>query len=155
MEQSPLGTGGALKKALESCENSEVFIFNGDTFLELDYESVITLWGESMSPVIVGKCVEDTGRYGSMIVEESRIIRFNNSEKNLPGLINSGTYYFSRDWLEDRLPQQMKFSFEADFLSRSVLDYSYTVHVADGVFVDIGIPEDFMKAQKLLKCYGY
>ncbi|MBR72849.1 MAG: dehydrogenase [Rhodospirillaceae bacterium] len=154
MEESPLGTGGAIKLALDRCESNEIFILNGDTFLELDYKLVTNLWENTKSPIIVGKEVCDTSRYGAMIVEKSRIIQFEDVQEKRPGVINAGTYYFSKEWLKEKLPQESRFSFETDFLLDSVRTYSYATHLAEGVFIDIGIPKDFNLAQSILKYYG-
>jgi D-glycero-alpha-D-manno-heptose 1-phosphate guanylyltransferase len=70
------------------------------------------------------------------------------SEKNGsgPGLINAGCYVFGTDRL-DRFPINKNFSIENDFLSQEVGRIPMNLYVSKGFFIDIGIPEDFQRAQ--------
>jgi len=40
IEDKPMGTAGALRLALDKCEEDCVFVLNGDTYLDLDYKKV-------------------------------------------------------------------------------------------------------------------
>ena len=65
IEHEPLGTGGAVKLALTIALQSEVFIFNGDTFLGLDYASMLNLHKHSNAQATLGlKEMHDFDRYG-------------------------------------------------------------------------------------------
>ncbi|MBC7204204.1 MAG: NTP transferase domain-containing protein, partial [Pusillimonas sp.] len=66
VEEHPLGTGGAIRLALSHCMNDRVFVFNGDTFLDLECELVEQLWQRNHRPIIVGRTVPDTSRYGRL-----------------------------------------------------------------------------------------
>lgn len=39
-EDTPLFTGGAIKKALQSCSAERVFVVNGDTFFDVDLHAM-------------------------------------------------------------------------------------------------------------------
>ena len=64
------------------------------------------------------------------------------------GLINGGCYWVNRNILEV-LPKAEKYSFEKDFLEVSVQKNYLAGYISDGLFIDIGIPEDYERAQQL------
>jgi D-glycero-alpha-D-manno-heptose 1-phosphate guanylyltransferase len=149
VEDHPLGTGGALRLALASCKQDHVFVFNGDTFLDLEVDEVERLWQERYHPIIVGRAVPNTARYGRLLTAQGLVTGF--SEKGVagPGLINAGCYVLDRCRL-DSFPLLQAFSLETDFLSNVVQQIPVDVFVTEGLFIDIGIPEDYERAQTLL-----
>lgn len=152
LEDTPLGTGGALAKALPHCRADHALVLNGDTFLDLDLGEVEHLWLQQRQPVIVLREVPDTERYGRIEVNGGRVTQF--SEKGLagPGKINAGCYLVPTDLLT-RHPTSNPFSFETDFLVDAIHSQGFAAFVSDGLFIDIGIPEDFHRAQTILRPY--
>ena len=41
VEKEPLGTGGAIKKAMSKVKSNQVYIINGDTFFDINLKSLI------------------------------------------------------------------------------------------------------------------
>ena len=122
---------------------------NGDSFLEMDFSPLIRLRRErnglaSMAVVPV----QDTGRYGTVQVDSGgRVIGF--TEKtgaNAGGTINAGVYVFNRGIFE-HIPKGPA-SLEMDVFPR-VLDRGVYALEQRGMFVDIGTPEDYARAQAL------
>lgn len=152
LEDTPLGTGGALATALPHCRADHVFVLNGDTFLDLDLGAVERVWREQNQPVIVLREVPDTARYGRVEVNSGRVTQF--SEKGLagPGRINAGYYLVPTDLLAEHTAGK-PFSLEADFLAGAIHVRDFAAFVSDGLFIDIGIPEDFHRAQTMLRPY--
>ena len=148
-EDSPLGTGGAIQKALERCRHDHVFIFNGDTYLDLDCNAVERLWNEACNGVIIGRHVPDTSRYGTLAVREGRVVGLMEKGSAGPGIINAGCYVLSRRQLS-QVSCKPPFSIEKDYLAPHLPKAPFDLFVYDGVFIDIGIPEDFARAQDLL-----
>ena len=146
IEREPLGTGGAIRLAREQCEADHVFVFNGDTYLDLEVAAVEVCWQTWRKPVIVVREVPDTARYGRVEVQNSRFIRFTDKGIPGPGLINAGCYVFPRNLLDD-FPLGKSFSLEADFLAHAVQQQSFRVFRTNGMFIDIGIPADYLRAQ--------
>jgi D-glycero-alpha-D-manno-heptose 1-phosphate guanylyltransferase len=146
VEEQPLGTGGAVRLALTQCERAPVFVLNGDTFLDLEAESIERLWLVHRRPIIVAREVPDTTRYGRLLVQEGLVKGF--TEKGIagPGLINAGCYVFDRAQLND-YPLYQPFSLETDFLAKAVTTMPVDVFVTQGQFIDIGVPEDYQRAQ--------
>lgn len=149
VEDRPLGTGGATRLAMASCRGDHVFIFNGDTFLDLELDAVERLWQACRRPIIVGREVADTARYGRLLAADGRITGF--TEKGIPGrgLINAGCYVFNRGQLDDFALNQA-FSLEADYLSAAVSRTWFGLFTTAAEFIDIGVPEDYLRAQALL-----
>jgi len=149
VEDVPLGTGGATRLAVEACTQDHVFVFNGDTYLDLEVELLEQLWQARRKPIVVGRQVPDTMRYGRLVVDGDRIIRF--AEKGVagPGFINAGCYVMATDALA-RFPFHQPFSIETEYLVPEVARAMVDVFVTKGMFIDIGIPEDYSRAQTLL-----
>lgn len=149
VEDTPLGTGGATRLAAEACTQDHVYVFNGDTYLDLEVELLEQQWQAKRHPIVVGREVTDTTRYGRLVVDGDRIISF--AEKGIkgPGLINAGCYVLATDALA-RFPLNQPFSIETEYLVPEVARATVDVFVTEGMFIDIGIPEDYAHAQTLL-----
>ena len=149
VEDRPLGTGGAVRLALSICEEDHVFTFNGDTFLDLEVGEIEQLWKNNGHPIIVGRQVSDTERYGRLLIEDNNVKGFTEKGMGGPGLINAGCYVFDRRQLDCFRLNEM-FSLESEFLSNLVVQTEVDVFVTEGLFIDIGIPSDYILAQTLL-----
>ena len=149
-EDAPLGTGGALRKALAEVERFPVLAMNGDTYLDIDLDAMVGTHAAAAARLSVAvRHVDDTGRYGRVVVEHGRIIGFSRGKANRPGLINCGVYVFSENLLSrPDLPE--RFSFEKDFLERHVAEIAPLAIEARGYFIDIGVPEDYARAAQKL-----
>ena len=103
-------------------------------------------------PAMALRHLEDTGRYGSVQIDQAKqIIGFKEKQaEGYPGYINGGIYMINKEFfIENNFPG--KFSIEKDcfekFYSRSRM-FGYP---ARGYFLDIGIPEDYMRAHDEFK----
>jgi D-glycero-alpha-D-manno-heptose 1-phosphate guanylyltransferase len=142
IETKPLGTGGAIKKSLRLCKTNHVLVLNGDTMFAYDISKI------SLSDcAIFLKPMIDFDRYGSVQTDEKgRIVHFREKQNMKSGLINTGAYIIERKHIDD-LPLPEKFSFEKDYLEHFVSDLKFIGIPLDAYFIDIGIPEDYQKAQ--------
>ena len=62
VEKEPLGTGGAIKKAMSKVKSNQVYIINGDTFFDINLKSLIL---EDNSKIILSlKHMKNFDRYG-------------------------------------------------------------------------------------------
>ena len=146
VEPQPLGTGGAARAALVRCESDHVFVFNGDTYLDLEIDAVERQWQSRRKPIIVGREVADTARYGRLLTNGNQVTGFAEKGAVGPGLINAGCYVLNRGQL-DGFPLHSAFSLEADYLAKGVAEDPFDLFVTAGQFVDIGVPEDYARAQ--------
>ena len=147
VEKEPLGTGGAIKLAIQLCKQENVLVANGDTLFEIDNKALWEKHIESNSACTLAlKPMQQFERYGAVTINENNIITaFREKKYMVQGLINGGVYLINRHTFNQiNLPE--KFSFEKDFLEK-YLDTLTMIGVEDdGYFIDIGIPEDFKKA---------
>lgn len=149
-EKVPLGTGGAIRQALGTTASDPVFVMNGDSFVQADFRRMETeyrLAGSAMTMVI--KHVDDTSRYGKVNVESGLVCSFEPGERGNAGYINAGLYLVARTLFDGfELPET--FSFERDFLMRRVKGLRPRAFTVEGYFIDIGVADDYERAQKEL-----
>jgi len=146
VENTPLGTGGAVKLALKQAEQNAVFVFNGDSYLGLDYQALLQCHVEKNAWVTIAlKQMFRFERYGKVDIDgNSRIVRFGEKQYCDAGLINGGVYVINRKAL-DKFSD--KFSLEKDFFEPEASAGKLIGFPAGGYFIDIGIPEDYRRAQ--------
>jgi D-glycero-alpha-D-manno-heptose 1-phosphate guanylyltransferase len=153
IEEEPLGTGGAILFASRSLPAAPIFILNGDTYVDVDFKKMAHAHAQAKADMTMAVCqLEDTHRYGRVVITNNRIAGF--TEKGLPGpgYINAGVYYFNPALLSHR-GLTGKFSFENDFLEKERSQLNIIPFACSGYFIDIGISEDYERAQRELT-YG-
>ncbi len=148
VEREPLGTGGAIRFAATQCTGHDVVIVNGDSYVEADVRKLQDRHRRSRARLTVCTvAVPDAGRYGALQVAGDRIVGF--MEKGTgPGLINAGMYLMRRDLLET-MTLPAAFSFERDVLAACLSEIDPHALLVEGKFIDIGVPEDYARAQDL------
>ncbi len=151
IEDKPLGTGGAIHLAGREAREENVLILNGDTLFKVNVDGLYSLHEKKQAECTLAlKPMNDFDRYGVVdLNDEKKVIQFNEKKKYKEGLINGGVYvlnlssFLKNDWPE-------VFSFEKEYLEKSPKEKLLYGSVQDGYFIDIGIPEDYKKAQKEL-----
>jgi D-glycero-alpha-D-manno-heptose 1-phosphate guanylyltransferase len=152
-ETSPLGTGGAILLGITKAQADDVFVLNGDTLFDVDFDALTQYHSEKQAVLTVAlRQVEDVSRYGAVgISAEGKIISFKEKKQaEGKGLINGGIYLLNKKWFETlNLPEQ--FSFEKEILETIYPDNEFYGLGFDSYFIDIGVPEDFYRAQDEFK----
>lgn len=150
-EEEPLGTGGAVKKALEKTETADVLVLNGDSYFEFSLEEFLLQHRrDGLDATLVYTHVDDASRFGRLEIDLSKVKAFQEkTDRNEPGFINAGVYLFKRTLFEGfSLPQQ--FSLERDLFPQ-LIPMGMGAFCADGVFIDIGTPNSYLEAQTILQ----
>lgn len=149
-EDTPLYTGGAAKKAMSMCREKRVFVANGDSWFPVDLLRMRRDAGASGAPVAIAvKRMQRFSRYGNVTIDsEGFITAFNEKRYCEDGFINGGVYDVSRTVLDD-YPEA--FSMENDCFPALVLEKKIRAFSDEASFIDIGIPEDYARAQELFK----
>ena len=148
VEETPLGTGGGIRLALSMCHSDHVFVVNGDTFYPVDlsaipFDKAITL---ALKPM------KDFDRYGTVVLDGNAVVAFREKQHCEEGLINGGVYAIDRSRLElSSLPE--KFSFEKEVLEPGAAIGEIGGVVCDDYFIDIGVPQDYERAQWALPAW--
>ena len=147
VEREPLGTGGAVRLALSHAREKQVFVVNGDTWFNLSFREMLAAHqaGGALATLAL-KPMHDFDRYGTVSLAEDgcTIASFHEKAPCAEGLINGGVYLIERDALT-AMPE--KFSLEHDWFEEQVSSGSLAGFVSDGFFLDIGVPEDYERAQ--------
>lgn len=146
IESTPLGTGGAVRKALLRCHADHVYVFNGDTYLDVEIAALEAKWQAQRRPIIVARHVNDVSRFGRLDMANGRIAAFFEKGVGGAGLVNTGCYVFPTNVL-DQFPVGQAFSLETEFLASAAVFDRFDLFITHGYFIDIGVPEDFRRAQ--------
>ncbi|HOO99823.1 MAG TPA: nucleotidyltransferase family protein [Bacteroidales bacterium] len=151
IEEKALGTGGAVMFALSKASGTDVLIINGDTWFPVDLDRLSTFQAETGSMFTLAlKKMENFSRYGTVERREDTIVRFNEKKFCESGLINGGIYLVNRKYLLDQhLPEV--FSLENDFLEKKAKTGEIKGRIFDEPFIDIGVPEDYLRARDIIR----
>jgi D-glycero-alpha-D-manno-heptose 1-phosphate guanylyltransferase len=149
LEREPLGTGGGILKAMPFVEGDSVFIVNGDTLFKPNLKELYTFHQKKKADITIAlRIVKEAQRYGIVSMNESeRIVAF--LEKNPQvgvGYINAGIYLMPTNIIQTKI-QKEKFSLEKDFFENQIEELKIYGFPTESYFIDIGVPEDYKKAQ--------
>lgn len=141
IENKPLGTGGSVAHAVKSLSLSGSFLVaNADTWLGSGIEQVIDTTVPAMAVVQVG----NTERYGSVRVEQHKVVAFEEKQNTTgSGWINAGLYHLSADLFDNWNGEP--FSIEREFFPKLVVGGQLRAVPLTTDFIDIGIPEDYFR----------
>ena len=150
-EEELLGTAGALKLAQSKITSDNFLVFNGDCYCEFDGREFLNFHqSKSAVATILATRVEDRARFGSLKISEDReVLGF--QEKGAAagaGFINAGIYVLNKRVL-DMIPTNEKYSLEQQVFP-SLCSNGLFAFQTRGEFIDIGIPEEWQRAQKLV-----
>lgn len=149
IEKEPLGTGGAIRLAAKKVTTPYFIVMNGDTMFRIDLQRFFEVHVEKLAQMTIAlRNVDDASRYGQVEMNESGIITSfrEKSSQSIPGLINGGIYIIKTKYFKS-FNHPEKFSFENDWMQKNVQSGDFLGQVFDEYFIDIGIPEDYKRAQ--------
>ncbi len=150
IEKEPLGTGGAVKKAaLTMVQDEDFLLINGDTYFDVDCKYLMDFHKRNAALLTIAlKYKEDVKRYGSVRLEDGRIMEFIEKSDCLEdGLINGGVSVLSKKALQ-YFKKDGFLSIEKEVMPL-LLDEGKVYGVPfGGKFIDIGVPRDYYRAGK-------
>ena len=147
-EPEPLGTAGAVINALPLLGASFLLI-NGDTWFDFDWRALAG--HDAFAAVVALKAIDNADRYETVALDGERITGFHaRNTASGGGLINGGLYRLQKSLIAEAASQPMPLSLETQLApalcGRGLLGGC----VFDGDFIDIGVPESYAAAQRLL-----
>jgi D-glycero-alpha-D-manno-heptose 1-phosphate guanylyltransferase len=151
IEEEPLGTGGAIQLACSKATTENVVITNGDTLFKINLGKLSTAHQQSNADCTLSlKPMNNFDRYGVVELNaRHQITSFREKKYYENGLINGGVYALNiPSFLNEAMPE--KFSFEKDYLEKFYAIRKMSGVIQDEYFIDIGIPEDYNRAQNEL-----
>jgi NDP-sugar pyrophosphorylase family protein len=156
-EKAPLGTAGALKNAERFFESEFILVMNGDSYCDLDIK---TFWAwhcnkNSSGSLLLVK-VPEANRYGCIQTGlNNQITEFKEkSEQHIDGWINAGIYLLQKELIKS-IPGTCAVSLEREMFPIWLSNNSFFGYQYNGIFIDIGIPEDLEKAKTLLLTHDF
>ncbi|MFT3750598.1 MAG: nucleotidyltransferase family protein [Agriterribacter sp.] len=152
LEDEPLGTGGAVRLAANVTSGENVLVTNGDTLFKADIQQVAAFHKSRFAGCTLSlKPMKDFNRYGAVELDaKGRVKDFKEKQYFARGLINGGVYLLNVRSFQ-KIPFPEKFSFEKDYLEKYYAEGNIYGIAQDAYFIDIGIPEDYDRAQYELK----
>jgi NDP-sugar pyrophosphorylase family protein len=153
-EESPLGTGGAIKNAKNVILSDPFLVLNGDCFCALDYKAFIDFHFQKKAQATLSLSrLDEKKDFGTIQVgDDGRILSFQEkieSDQSDSVYVNTGIYCFNREAF-DWMPGADQFSFETEFFPL-IVDKQIYGFKEDKGFIDIGTPDRFKKAQELFR----
>ena len=148
VEKEALGTGGAVLLACQKSQTENPLILNGDTFFQVNLQSLSEFHDKTRADcTLVLKPMKNSNRYGTVeLGAGAEILSFKEKAFFREALINGGIYVLNKNrFLTEGLPE--KHSFEKDYLEQFIGKRKIFGQIQDRYFIDIGIPEDFERAQ--------
>ncbi len=155
IEYDRLGTGGGLLLAASKLRDEEAFlVLNGDTFFAVPLAALDGFARQSVADWVLSlfRATEANRYMGLELNESQHIVSLASQRGELGGLSNGGVYWVRRSSLTD-IPFTVgeALSLEDELLptllGRGTPLSGFGV---DGVFIDIGIPEDYQRAPLVL-----
>ena len=148
-EPAPLGTGGALRHALEHLDSETVLVMNGDSFCDVDLADFFADHRARGAPVsMVAVAVDERAGFGAVhFHSDGRMSAFGERQAGA-GWINAGVYLVSRHLIA-ALPADQPLSLEAEVFPQWIGGGIHAFPWA-GRFIDIGTPESYARAEGML-----
>lgn len=154
IEEKLLGTGGAIKFACNKTTGKTILVVNGDTLFMIDVNKLAVFHDMCGADCTLSlKPMQSFDRYGVVGLNKDYSIKsFNEKKFYETGLINGGVYALHPvKFLKEDLPE--KFSFEKEYLEKYFEKRRMYGVVQDKYFIDIGIPEDYERAQREISAH--
>ncbi len=151
IERELLGTGGGIKKALDLTRTEDVFVLNGDSFVDVDLRELMRMHTECGALVtLTVVSVDDASRFGRVTFDGTgRVLAFEEKKDDgQGGYINAGVYLINRKVFDGVQPDTVV-SFEREIMP-AILPRGVYAYVTKGKFIDIGTPESYGSAHEIL-----
>jgi D-glycero-alpha-D-manno-heptose 1-phosphate guanylyltransferase len=158
-ETEPLGTGGGILNAMNHCTSENVLILNGDTLFSVDLFQLNDFHKKNAAQITLSlKYYDEVKRFGTVRMDNKFRITGFEEKKEGPatkdGFINGGVYLFNRK-LFTSINFPKIFSIEKDFFEKYCEHINFSGFVSNKYFIDIGIPEDYLRAQNEFRTHQF
>jgi D,D-heptose 1,7-bisphosphate phosphatase len=150
-EPARAGTGGAVFHARDRL-HERFLLCNGDSLFDTNLATLLAA-AAADGPDVVGRmllrAVPDASRAGVVTIDGDRVVTFQERPPSgTPGIINAGVYLVQRGLVDKLRPVC---SLEADILPAEAAAGTLRGTLGEGYFRDIGVPEDFDRADDELR----
>ncbi|HEX2836224.1 MAG TPA: sugar phosphate nucleotidyltransferase [Thermoanaerobaculia bacterium] len=148
-ELEPLGTGGAISQAFGRIAGERAWIFNGDSFCDVDLPAIADAASAAPKDAwLTAIHVDDASRYGTLQLNGDRIEAYlEKTGRSEPNWISAGIYILPRAVL----PASGSYSIERELFPQLAAGGRMRAARAAGRFIDIGTPESFASAEAFFR----
>jgi NDP-sugar pyrophosphorylase family protein len=154
-EETPLGTGGAIRRTLPLVRSQALFVLNGDSYCDVDLGE-LSRWHHEHAAhgTLALSHVPDARRFGTVETDvDGRVQRFvEKSPEQRAGMVNAGIYLLRRALIES-IPDARPCSLEQDLLP-TWLELGIYGDARSARFIDIGTPESLAGAAGFFRKAG-
>lgn len=154
-EEQPLGTGGALRRALPVAGGGTLLVLNGDSYTDANLDAFLADYRRSgRIPLLLLVEVADSRRYGRVECGPGEVIQAF-TEKGAAegaGWINAGLYLMEAEHVAG-IPAERPVSLEREVFP-VWLATGLRGHRTSGRFIDIGTPESYAAAERFFMGSG-
>ena len=149
IDSEPLGTGGAIKAALKKSSSENTLIINGDTYFNVDLECLYKYHSSKKNDITIAlKKMENFDPYGTVQTnKEAKVLTIKKRVYRKSGSIDGGIYLVKNDLFYENDDKYFSFN---DFIINNINKLKIGSLLFDEVFIDIGVPNDYDKANKVL-----
>ena len=145
-ENTPLGTGGAVKKALRYVDEKSVIILNGDIVTNIDLRKILK------KPNTIAANELKT-KFGTMDIKNNKILKFNEKKDVTNVWMNPGIYHLSKN-IEKLIPKNG--SLEGVVFPKMVKNKTLeTVKFKNSLWFSIDSHKDIEECSKEIKSKKY
>ena len=154
VEEQPLGTGGGLLRALSHySSNAPVLLLNGDTFFDVDLDELHRCHARKAALVTFSLMpAPEAERYGSVTIDaDGSVLALSTQKAAQMAPANGGVYLLNAAQVSKGYEHSEEvLSFETDILGQLLRQGApLSAIISDAPFIDIGVPEDYARAQTL------
>ncbi len=152
-DKAALGTGGAVRKAVKKANYDNVFIINGDTFFDINFNELMENHINNNNDLTLSlKRMNNFNRYGYVKTNQDGEIKYFEEKKfQSTGKIDGGIYIIKKELFKYK--RLNNFFLLTDYIKSQLQKQKIGSVTFNNPFIDIGIPEDLKKAEFLLKHY--
>jgi D-glycero-alpha-D-manno-heptose 1-phosphate guanylyltransferase len=153
IEETPLGTGGAIKNAANLIKSEHAIILNGDSLCKVSFKDFFLFHCSKKSILsIVVTPAEDSKDYGNITLgENGRIVSFKEKITTTnPSLVNGGIYLMQSSSMHS-IKGQIPISIEHDFFPSIIKTEACFGYVLNEAVLDIGTAERYQKINQIMQ----
>jgi len=150
-EDTPLGTGGAIKNADKSIEK-DFLLIDGDTLLIINYTTFIRFYCQNKYPVVMITCNNRQGISPSNIFVDRDSMVTGYSKQNPVGMthLDSGVLAINKKVFFKHMPNKPEFSFEQEVYPGLIREHILRAYQTNVRFHEIGTPDPLNRIAELL-----
>jgi len=151
IENTPLGTGGAILNGLNQIQNENFIILNGDTLFDISIKELFDFHMEQNNDLTYSlyKLNKRNTEYGGIEYKENNTItnHYNLDHNAKSSMIDAGLRIIKKsslhNYIENHQSSEMKISFENDMAPWFIKNLRVKGQVYNSEFYDIGNPESY------------